>query len=78
MFPMVMPLAEPQGFEMVNNKKSRPILLNQLLIVEVRGVEPRSEMAYRSSIYMLSYRIKFRLKLRSVTNNSRLDCFNLT
>jgi len=28
-------------------------------IVEVRGIEPRSEMVYRSSIYMLSCRLRF-------------------
>ena len=46
--------------------------------VEVRGIEPRSEMVYRSSIYMLSYRIRFHLKRRSVTNNSRLFCLEFT
>jgi len=49
-----------------------------LIKVEVGGVEPPSEKVYRSSLYMRSYRIGFRLKLRSVTNNSRLVCFNLT
>jgi len=28
-------------------------------IVEVRGIEPRSEMVYRSSIYMLSCCLNF-------------------
>jgi len=44
--------------------------------VEVRGIEPRSEMVYRSNIYMLSYRIEFRLQRRSVTHNCRLFCIN--
>jgi len=45
--------------------------------VEVRGVEPRSEMVYRSSIYMLSCRIEFRLKLCPVTRlpQTRLKSF---
>ena len=35
--------------------------------MEVRGIEPRSEMVYRSSVYMLRYRIGFRLMLCPVT-----------
>ncbi len=31
----------------------------QFVIVEVRGIEPRSEKVYRSSIYMLSCRLRF-------------------
>lgn len=44
--------------------------------VEVRGIEPRSETVYRSSIYMLSYRIEVRLQRRSVTHNCRLFCMD--
>jgi hypothetical protein len=35
--------------------------------VELPGVEPGSEMVYRSSIYMRSHRLKFRMRLRPVT-----------
>ena len=44
----------------------------------MRGIEPRSEMVYRSSIYMLSYRIRFRLQRRSVTHNCRLFRMDFT
>ncbi len=46
--------------------------------MEVRGIEPRSEMVHRSSIYMCSYRIKVRLQQRSVTHNCKLFCINFT
>ena len=64
----------------IRNKKKPLTLQGKRLYkkVEVRGVEPRSEMVYRSSIYMCSYRIKVHLKRRSVTNNSRLFCLEFT
>jgi len=46
--------------------------------VEVRGIEPRSEMVYRSSLYMLSYRIRVRLQPRSVTHSCKLFRIHFT
>ena len=45
----------------------KALLQSVILVVELPGVEPGSEMVYRSSIYMRSHRFNFRLRLRPVT-----------
>ncbi len=52
--------------------------IGQQLGEEVRGVEPRSEMVYRSSLYVCSFQIKIRQQKRLETNNCKLFCKNFT